>query len=354
MPKEWYLLNTPNLMSGFESEALDEFAQEGFLEMLHSSIGTDVELCNYDLSICTPIRVIVQNNLADSKSNTLIRQVLCPIGTCKAGMYIKYKDRYWLIVGLVDDNKMYEKAVMILCNYLASWVNAEGKVVQRWVQVASASQYNNGETSNTNYHYRTDQLMCLTPDDDECLLLQTGQRFIMDKRCKVYEKHIDPMAKVDTSNPVVVYQLTRSDSVLFDYQDSGHSEFMIYQDEQHENDGYYVIDGKGYWLCDIPKPIDETPLLSSSIICEYNVLYPKIDPCICTARFLDVFGNEALVEPRWEIESDIKDKLSIQTAGQSILISTDDESCINHTITVTLHADSFESSSMEIEIKAFL
>lgn len=36
------------------------------------------------------------------------------------------------------------------------------------------------------------------------------------------------------------------DNVIYDYQDSGHSEFMAYQDEQHETDGYYVVDGKGF------------------------------------------------------------------------------------------------------------
>ena len=140
MYKHWYLLESPTMLSGFESEALDEFAGEGFLEALHSGLGMDVELCNYDLSVCSPIRVIVQNNVANTKSNTLTRQVLAPIGTFKAGMYIKYKNRYWLIVGLVDDNMMYEKAVVVLCNYLATWLNGDGKIIRRWVSAASASQ----------------------------------------------------------------------------------------------------------------------------------------------------------------------------------------------------------------------
>ena len=250
MAKEWYLMTGDNLLSGVEDEAFDDFGASSFLEALQTNIASDVELCNYDLSICTPMRAIVQNNTADTKSNTMMRQVLFPIGSSKAGMYVKYKGRYWLIVGLVDDNKVYEKAVVALCNYLISWVNPQGKIVQRWVSASSASQYNNGETSTQYYFVRSDQLMVLTPDDDECLLLNSGQRFIIDRRCSVYEKKYTAAELQSARNPLTVYKITRVDSVLFDYQDSGHSEFMAYQDEQHEADGYYIIDGKGYWLCD--------------------------------------------------------------------------------------------------------
>lgn len=51
MAKEWYLLKTPHdQLSGFEDDALNDFAQEGFEEALDSSIAVDIELCNYDLS----------------------------------------------------------------------------------------------------------------------------------------------------------------------------------------------------------------------------------------------------------------------------------------------------------------
>ena len=354
MYRDWYLLESPSILSGFESDALDDFAGESFLEILNTSLGSDVELCNYDLSVCLPIRVIIQNNTADTKSNTLIRQVLAPIGTCKAGMYIRYKERYWLIVGLVDDNHMYEKAVVVLCNCLISWINADNAIIQRWASSSSASQYNNGETGTKYYEFRTDQLMVLTPDDDESLLIDHGQRFIIDKRCKVYEKQFNADMLCDTSNPVTVYRLTRTDTTLFDYQDSGHSEFMAYQDEQHENDGYYVVDGKGYWLCDIPSIQNESPILSCSIECECDVLYPSVDPCICSAKFYDEFGCEVQDTPKWSIESDVLDKLNVEYVEQAIIISTDDSSCINHTIKLTLCTSGYQTSEIEIKIKAFL
>ena len=276
MATEWYLMNTNHDMTGgFESDDFDNFAQDAFSEILESSITTKVEVCNYDLSERTPQKVVIQGKVQDTKLNSLSRSILAPIGTLKAGQYIYYKDRYWLIDGFVDDNGFYEKGIMKLCNYLLTWKNQKGKIVQRWANIVSASQYNNGETSNEFTFVRSDQLMVMTPQDDECLLMPHKQRFIIDKRCKIYEKEFTPDITCDTSHPLITYELTRMDNVLYDYQDSGHSEFMAYEDEQHENDGYYVIDGKGYWLCDEPtnESDNKTRILSCSIDYDEPIIY---------------------------------------------------------------------------------
>ena len=55
--QEWYLIKPPNgQLSGFESEALEDFGAEGFAELLGSGIAESVELCNYDLSECIETR----------------------------------------------------------------------------------------------------------------------------------------------------------------------------------------------------------------------------------------------------------------------------------------------------------
>jgi hypothetical protein len=142
MAKEWYLMNTGNdTISGFESDDFNKFATDTFEEALYSSMGIDVFICNSDLSICKKRKAIIQGNVQDTKLKTMQRTMLVPIGTCKAGQYVYYKSRYWLIVGLVDDNGIYEKAVLVLCNYLLTWKNKKGNIIQRWVNASSASQY---------------------------------------------------------------------------------------------------------------------------------------------------------------------------------------------------------------------
>lgn len=355
MAQEWYLINSPySQLSGYETDALNDFAEEGFLEALDSGMAVDVELCNYDLSDCKPIRAIIQNTVQDTKLKSLTRLLFVPVGTCKAGMYVKYKNRFWLITGLVDDNKMYEKAVMQICNYYLTWVNDNGAIVQRWANITSASQYNNGESITDYYNVRTDQLMILTPNDDECMLLDQGKRFIIDQRCKVYEKYFDETVEKNTSNPVIVYQLTRADSVLYDYQDSGCYEFMAYQDEQREQDGYYVVDGKGYWLCDNVKNDSSEKLLSCSIECESTEIYNGLEAGEFIAKFFDTDGKSVKVDPIWDISCDFADSLVVSYVDDTILISVDNPKLINKSFELSLSGSGYKPVKITVKIKAFI
>lgn len=355
MAKEWYLLKTPhNQLSGFEDDALYDFAQEGFEEALESSIAVDIELCNYDLSTCQPMRAIVQHNVDDTKLKTLSRELYLPIGTCKAGMYVKYKGRYWLIVGLVDDNTMYEKGIMVLCNYLLTWQTKDKRIIQRWSNITSASQYNNGETGTNRYNVRSDQLLILIPNDTDSVLLTTGQRFIIDKRCSIYENEFSDDVVCDTSKPVLTYELTRADSVLFNYQDSGHFEFMVTQDEQHKKDGYYLINGNGYWLCEEPSVDDKNIVLSSKIEYESLEIFNGIEPCVFISKFFDAEGNEINIEPQWNIICDFADQLDIEYMDNSICISANNKKLINKSFELSLSAEGYETVNVTVVIKAFL
>lgn len=361
MAREWYLLNkSHDVVSGFESEDFDSTAQDAFAESLMTSIADDIEVFTSDLSQSTKTRAIVQGNVQDTKLNSMQRRILTQIGTCKAGMYVKYKDRFWLIVGLVDDNKIYEKSILVLCNYLLTWKNASGKIVQRWVNAASASQYNNGETNSTYYTSRTDQLMVLTPKDEECLLLPHKHRFVIDGRCKIYEKGFGENVSVDTSKSLITYELTRIDNVLYDYQDSGHSEFMAYQDEQHKADGYYVIDGKGYWLCDNENVVEEetenkNPILSCEIECDTHEILNGIEPTVFTAKFFDANGKEVTdIEPTWSINCDFVDQLDVQYVDKSVMISADNNKLINNSFELSLSCDGYETSTIVVTIVAFI
>lgn len=353
MATEWYLLKNANSLLTGSCRDDTSFIEENFSESLDSLLATDVELYNFDLSECTPVKAIVQNTVQDTKLKTQSRQLLVPIGTCKAGMYFKYKNRFWLIVGMVDDNKMYEKAIVIWCNYLLTWINDKGKIIQRWSNVSSASQYNNGETYTDNYRTRTDQLMILTPDDDESILLDQGKRFIIDQRCKIYEKGFDASITSITECPVNVYRLTRADTVLFDYQDSGYHEFMVYQDEQRDSDGYYVIDGNGYWLCQEPENKNNNSL-HCSIECDTDVIYNGLEPTVFVAKFLDSSGKEVDVIHDWKINCEFVDQLDVSYVGNTILISVNNESLVNKSFELFLCGDGYEPKTITVTIRAFI
>ena len=353
MSKEWYLMHPPHeILSGFEEEALADFCQDGLEETLESDIADDVILYNYDLSESKPIKAIIGNKTQDTKLKTLSRHMMVPIGTCKAGMYVYYKDRYWIIVGIVDDNKVYEKAILSICNYKLSWLNDAGKPISRWANITSASQYNNGETPNNNFTVRSDQLLVVMPDDDESVTIDTNKvRFIVDRRCKVYERRFPEGTVKDTSNPVLVYRVTRSDSALYDYGDSGHAEYMIYETEQHYDDGYYVIDGQGYWLCAEPEESSGASALTCEIQSESDEVFIGLEPTEFIGVFYDDAGKQTTATAEWTIDFDYQ--LDADYVDNSILISTDNGKLANKSFTLTLTADGYTPVSKQIFIREF-
>lgn len=355
MAKEWYLLKSPhNQVSGYESEALNDFGEEGFLEALDSEIAVDVDLYNFDLSECTQIRAVLNNRLTDTKLKTLVRHLIVPIGSCHAGMYAKVKGRFWLIVGIVDDNGIYEKAILSICNYILTWLNKDGVPLQRWANIISASQYNNGEHENIDFTIRSDQLLVSLPDDDESLLIKQNDRFVIDRRCRIYEKQFNSDVVMDTSNPLITYEVTRVDSILYDYQDSGLHQIMMTQDEQHENDGYYVVDGNGYWLCDIPTTKNDLPL-TCKILCDDPVVYNEIEQTAFVSQFLDASGEIVSgVTPTWKISGDYYDLLDITFEENAVLISANNKKLINRQFILQLEADGYEPAELKFVVKSFM
>lgn len=356
MATEWYLMNSPhNQISGFEEEAFNDFATEGFQELLDSSIATKVRLYNGDMTLVGEIKVFIIDKIQDTQLKTTGRQILANIGTFKAGMYIEYKGRFWLITGLVDDNGVYEKGVATLCEYLLTWQNADGKVIQRWADVTSASQYNYGERDKVMYRIRSDQLLIIIPNDEESLMIPHGQRFVIDKRTNLYEKRFLKGIVKSTENPLLTYSFTRTDNVIFNYEDSGCFEFMVNQDEKRDDDGYYVINDKGYWLCGKLEIKDEQNKITSvNIVCDAPIIYNGLGETTFMADFRDENGQSVdNIRPIWNVETDFGDKLNLSYNDNLINIAVDDDKLVNKTFVLSLKADGYNETKIEVSIKSF-
>ena len=200
--KEWYLMNNhkPNTVSGYEGDILTDFAQSNFTDVLETAFSDAVLLYNHDLSECKEIRCVIQGNSADTYLKSMERVALFPIGTVKAGMYIFFENRYWLITGYPSSNKSYEKATVKLCQYKVKWQNSDGTIVERWVSTQSSSKYDDGLKDSNTMTLTSDSIMLLLPNDDESLTLD-GKRIFIDKK----------------NPPNKVYLVSRADSVLYDY-----------------------------------------------------------------------------------------------------------------------------------------
>ena len=243
--KEWYLIDRPSITSGgYENEALNDYRDDAMYDMLETELASTVILHNYDLSESTEIRCIIQGNSADTQLKSMERVGLFIRGTVKAGMYIFYENRYWLITGYPSYNGIYEKAVMQLCQYKLRWQNAKGEIIERFISTSSASKYDIGETGNSTIILTSDNLTLLLPNDEESLNLY-GKRVFIDKR----------------TPPEKVYKITRSDDVLYDYGDEHGGILSFIADKTELNT---TTDRQDLRICDYIEVSDDTEEPSDS------------------------------------------------------------------------------------------
>ena len=318
--KEWYLMNNhkPNTVSGYEGDILTDFAQSNFTDVLETAFSDAVLLYNHDLSDCKEIRCVIQGNSADTYLKSMERVALFPIGTVKAGMYIFFENRYWLITGYPSNNKSYEKATLVLCQYKLKWQNANGDIVERWINASSGSKYDVGESETKTITLASDNLILLIPDDEETLNLD-GKRVFIDKR---------PV-------PTKVYKITRSDDILFDYGvHGGILSFITDRKELNE-----ATDNQELGICDYnppttpPEEDDETTISSGTITgtISGNKSLKVGFARTYTANLVDEDGNavEWSDEFKWNVVSDIE--VGLTENGDQIELLVDDEDLVDST-----------------------
>lgn len=58
----------------------------------------------------------------------------------KHGGLVDFADSKWLITELDADNEIYDRGVMIRCNYLARWIGRDGTLKEKWCVVEDGTK----------------------------------------------------------------------------------------------------------------------------------------------------------------------------------------------------------------------
>lgn len=237
--KDWYLMtnnNRPHMLGGYENDSFHNYKDDSFNEVLEMQDFADtVIVYNYDLSKSKTIRCIIQDNVSNTMLNSMQRCILCNVGEIKAGNYIFFEDRYWLVTGYPgNNNNYYEKATLALCQYKIKWQDADRKVHQRWVNLSTASKYGTGEYNNNTLIVTENNMTMLAPYDDNTLDLDMVRMFI--------DTH--------KTNPTRVYRVNRNDDPLYDYGSHGAILSFVLDRVEFNKD----TDNQELRICDFKKP----------------------------------------------------------------------------------------------------
>ena len=334
--KEWYLMNNhnPNTVSGYEGDILTDFAQSNFTDVLETAFSDAVLLYNHDLSECTEIRCVIQGNSADTYLKSMERVVLFPIGTVKAGMYIFFENRYWLITGYPSSNKSYEKATVKLCQYKVKWQNSDGTIIERWASTQSSSKYDDGLKESNTMTLTSDSIMLLLPNDDESLTLD-GKRIFIDKK----------------NPPKKVYLVSRADSVLYDYGEDHGGMFCFITEKTELNES---TDRPDLGICDYisptipPEEDDETTILSAKIVGNTNL---KIGfERTYVASIIDKSGNAVEWDDAysWNVVSFVD--VDFKTDGNKIKILVENDDFVDEKLKIQVLYDEMLIGEMVVNI----
>ena len=234
--KEWYLnCPSPNITSGYENDALSDYAQDNFTDVLETKFSDTALLFNYSLSESKEIKCVIQGNIANTQLKSMERTILVPIGTLHSGDYIFFEDEYWIVDGRPGNNKSYEKATLKECQYKLRWQKDDGTIIERWVYLTSSSKYDVGENGNNTIVLTSNNYLITIPNDEDSMTLD-GKRVFIDL----------------SDIPEKVFKITRNDDVLFAHGSHGGTLNLIADKTEFNKE----TDNQELRLCDY---IDSTP-----------------------------------------------------------------------------------------------
>jgi len=210
----------PFFNSGFEHDEHLSYAYDGFNETLDTTaLGDEVTvyyngIINEENALHT--KAIVQNNSTDVIDNDKVKQILTNIGILEYGVYVYYKDRYYLVTDVPGDNKFYGKAIMQQCNYLLKWVNDLGEIIEQWCLFKNVTKdYATGLSEGKQLILGIMTASLYLPKNAETIKLTMNDRLIIDdyEHAQLYHPSVYKITKLnltqknDLRNSLFIYTL---------------------------------------------------------------------------------------------------------------------------------------------------
>lgn len=130
----------------------------------------------------------------------------------KHGGLVDFADAKWLITELDADNEIYDRGLMLRCNYLLKWIGSDGKLKEKWCIVEDGTKYLIGEYSEDIMSIGDARIALTVAKDDDTNELCRGARFLIDD--------------LDTDKPLA-YQITKPNKLFHIYDGEGVFKFIL-------------------------------------------------------------------------------------------------------------------------------
>lgn len=128
------------------------------------------------------------------------------------GGLVDFAKAKWLITELDADNEIYDRGLMLRCNYLLRWIGSDGNLKEKWCIVEDGTKYLIGEYSENMMAIGDARIALTISKDSDTSELCRGARFLVDDS--------------DTDKPLA-YQITKPNKLFNVYDGKGVFKFIL-------------------------------------------------------------------------------------------------------------------------------
>lgn len=257
-------------------------------------------------------------------------------------VYDSVADEYLICTESFNIDGIHWQGKFTLCNWILKWQNKDGDILEYPCHDINATQYNSGERFSQQVTIGSSQHLVILPCDDNTVVLNSPQRFFLDKNIE---------------NPTS-FIVTQNDNTSYSFGKKGLVRITLMQCENN-----HATDRFDLGICDyIDKETIKTDnandvFVSKSVISyETNVIKSGGDLQVFTAKFFDNNGYEITnVIPKWKVICDFEDVLEIEKYNNKISIGVDNDDYIDEEFKLVLSDnDDNYSSTLIIKIESLL
>lgn len=334
MSTDWYLINSPHYTEDTETNDFEFNANLGVEDFLTDTpLSSKIFLCkgkfnNDDKSFEFEYETegILQGVSPETQTKGWQRQLLTRLRTISDYKYVKiYDEDYkrwniWLIMTMPSNNKVYEKVVLYLCNYIAKWQDDNGNIIYQPFHVENASQYNTGEEGDKILTLGYNQLLVYTSLDNNTVYLDRTKRMFIDYN------NVNPLP----------YRITRIDTVSESYGESRVICLVFTEDVYNPK-----TDSIENWLCDYIKSNSSTPI---------EITYTG-NPIIRVGGSAKTFTANTTENVTWSVDNDFNGNISLIPNSNTCKIKcVFNEDIVNQTFTLSCTDKNKNIGMVEITI----
>lgn len=260
-------------------------------------------------------------------------------------LYVSNEDYFMICTEVFNINNIHWQGKFTVCNWMLRWQNKNGDILEYPCYNINTTQYNSGESSNRQFTIGSSQHQITLPADENTIVLDTPQRFFLDKNL------VNPTS----------YIVTQNDTTSYSYGSKGLIKLTLLECATN-NDTDRIdlgicdyIDKSDIKTDNTQEDSDENFISRSVISYDTTVIKSGGDPQIFVGRFFDENGTEITITPNWEIICEFKDVLKIEITDNYISIGIDDDRYVDEIFKLTLSdSNNNYTSSLIIKVESLL